>query len=38
MGDWKVNKLEAYYQQQQTRKRRCVDDSPEDENSTMQAR
>lgn len=38
MGDWRLNKLQEYYQQQQTRKRQCVDDASEAENNTLQAR
>jgi hypothetical protein len=37
MGEWRVNKLQEYYEQQQTRKRHCADDASEDENSTLQA-
>lgn len=37
MGDWRVNKLQEYYLQQQTRKRHCADDASEDENNTLQA-
>jgi hypothetical protein len=37
MNDWRVKKLEDYYQSQQKRKRHRVEDSPEDENSTLEA-
>jgi hypothetical protein len=37
MGDWRLNKLQEYYEQQQRRKRHCGDAASEDENSTLQA-
>jgi len=37
MSDWRQKKLEDYYQNQQKRKRRCVEDSSEDGDSTLEA-
>jgi hypothetical protein len=37
MNDWRLKKLEDYYQGQQKRKRRCVEDSLEDGDSTLEA-
>jgi hypothetical protein len=37
MGDWRLTKLQDYYQKQQTRKRHCADDSSEDAGCTLQA-
>ena len=36
MSDWRLKKLENYFQSQQKRKRRCVEDSSEDEDSTLE--
>lgn len=36
MGDWRVNKLQEYYEQQLKRKRHRADDESEEENTTMQ--
>jgi hypothetical protein len=36
MNDWRLKKLEDYYQSQQKRKRRCVKDSSEDGDSTLE--
>ncbi|PNF38801.1 hypothetical protein B7P43_G12025 [Cryptotermes secundus] len=36
MGDWRVNKLQEYYEQQLKRKRHCADNDSEEENTTMQ--